>query len=77
MMTNKIASKNIYLGISMVLLAGIIVVGGIGNAFSQNTTDAPSTIPPSGNSTGSGNLNITEGGNTGNWTNSNATTTVQ
>lgn len=76
-MTNKIVSKNIYLGITMVVLAGFLVVGGIGNAFSQNTSDAPSTIPYSGNDTGSGSLNVTDYGSTDNWTNSNATNTVQ
>lgn len=77
MMTNKITSKNICFGIYMVVLASILFVGGIGNAFSQNITDAPSTIPSSGNETGSGNLNLTEGGKTGNWTDSNAAITVQ
>jgi len=77
MMIHKIVSKNIYLGITMVLLAGILVVGGIGNAFSQNTTEAPSSKPLSGNDTGSGNINITDGGNAGNWTDSNSTLKAQ
>lgn len=77
MMTNTIVLKNVYLGITMVLLVGILVVGGIGNVFSQNTTDASSTIPPSNNDTGFGNLNITDIGNAKNWTDANSTINAQ
>lgn len=76
-MTKKIFTKNLYFGITLVVLAGILSVSGIGNAFSQNNTDAPSTVPSLDNSTTSGYSNATDGGSTGNWSNSNATVTVQ
>lgn len=76
-MTNKIVSKNLYLGITALLFAGILVVGGIGNAFSQNTTDSPSVTLSLSNDTTSGSTNATGDGSTGNWSNTNYTTPTQ
>lgn len=76
-MTNKIVSKNLYLGITALLFAGILVIGGIGNAFSQNNTDSPSVTLSLSNDTASDSTNTTGGEATGNWSNSNYTTPVQ
>ena len=76
-MTNKIVSKNLFLGIAALLFAGILVGGGIGNAFSQNTTDSPSVTVSLSNDTTSGSTNATGDGFTGNWSNTNYTTPTQ
>ena len=53
------------------------MTGGIGNAFSQNTTDSPSVTLSLSNDTTSGSTNATKGESAGNWSNTNYTTPVQ